>query len=443
MYKKGLKYFFSNRKALYIILAIVLISISTLTIVYAALSVTLNITGTADISSASWDVHLDNVNVNTQSVSGNAPTISGGTTATFSTKLEVPGDFYEFTIDVVNEGTIDAMIESIVKTPTLTTTQAKYLKYEVEYQNGESINTRQLVKKDDFVRLKVRVEFRNDITPSDLPKTSETLNLSFTVVYVQSDGTGNNVMDGGVTKAKVVNGDYDTIGSEICIQEECFYVISSDETSVTMLAKYNLNVGYIINYLEWKESVPGVGDWQTIVDKNLITASAKQDSSALGMIYDYQTYENIFPWVGTIAFSSDEQKGTKYGDYDGSIVEGYVNEYSTYLLNLGVITDEARLISLDELFELGCTEYAPEKWGGSCENAPDWVTSTSYWTGTADPEDITNGESWYEGDIKEQLMMIWSISNYINSEIVLYPAYCKDDVYYGVRPVITIDKSYF
>ena len=42
---------------------------------------------------------------------------------------------------------------------------------------------------------------------------------------------------------KVVSGDYDTVGSEICIDTECFYVISSDDTSVTMLSKYNLYVG--------------------------------------------------------------------------------------------------------------------------------------------------------------------------------------------------------
>ena len=145
-------YFGRNRKALYMILGILLVSISSLTIVYAALSVTLNIIGTADISAASWDVHLENVKVKSGSVSGTAPSITGGTTATFSTNLTTPGDFYEFTIDVVNNGTIDAMIDGITKTPTLTSTQAKYLNYIIEYQNGESINTKQLVSKNSFVR---------------------------------------------------------------------------------------------------------------------------------------------------------------------------------------------------------------------------------------------------------------------------------------------------
>ena len=197
--KDKLKDFFSrDRKTLYMILSIVLISIFSLTIVYAALSATLNIQGNAEVVASSWDIHLDNVKVTSGSVSGTTPTITSPTTATFSTNLTTPGDFYEFTVDVVNDGSIDAMIDRVTKTPTLTTAQAKYLNYIIEYQNGESIITKQLVSKNSYVRLKVRVEFRKDITASDLPTTSETLNLSFTVNYIQSDGTGSSVTDNGV-----------------------------------------------------------------------------------------------------------------------------------------------------------------------------------------------------------------------------------------------------
>ena len=444
MYKRTFKDYINNRKLLYIMFIIALISVSTLTIVYAALNVTLNIVGTADISAASWDVHLDNINVNTQSVSGNTPTITGGTTATFSTKLEVPGDFYEFTVDVVNDGTIDAMIESIVKTPTLTTVQAKYLKYEVEYQNGESINTRQLVEKNSFVRLKVRVEFRKDIIADDLPSTAETLNLSFTVVYTQSDGTGNNVMDGGVTKAKVISGDYDTVGSEICIQDECFYVISSDTDSVTMLAKYNLNVGYIINYVNVQEVPPGSSNWIKTEDKSLITAIVKQDDSALGFSYE-SDWVYKFPIVGTTPFSNDSKKGVNYSDYEGSIVESYVDEYDSYLSNLGVILDDVRLISYDELIELGCeNEIAEDNWGRYCTNAPSWVTSTSYWTGTPDLTEVEN-YTWYDPYLEKNIqydngMNVWTIG-IEGPHLTSYHA--EYYFMYGVRPVITIAKTQF
>ena len=131
--------------------------------------------------------NFDNIKLNEESTTSKTPTIIDSRTISFSTTLSKPGDFYEFTIDVINSGTIDAMIDGITKTPDLTDTQKKYLNYIVEYQNGTVISTKQLVSKNSYVRLKVKLEFRKDISVSDLPTQSETLNLSFKVNYIQSD----------------------------------------------------------------------------------------------------------------------------------------------------------------------------------------------------------------------------------------------------------------
>ena len=397
-----IKDFFSrDRKTLYMILSIVLISIFSLTIVYAALSVTLNIQGNAQVVASTWDIHLDNVKVTNGSVSGTEPSITSPTTATFSTTLNMPGDFYEFTIDVVNYGSIDAMIDDITKTPTLTETQSKYLNYIIEYQNGESINTKQLVSKNSFVRLKVRVEFRKDVTASDLPTTSETLNLAFTVNYVQSDGTGSSVTDNGIKFINVVSGDGTQTSDEVCIGEECFYVMYSDETSVTMLAKYNLYVGGEHDRSTWT----AYGD----------EATGKQDQNMLGYVSEQSVRK------GTTAFSSSTQKGTNYSDYSGSIVEGYVNAYKDILESeeYGVDVVEARLITKDELIseDIGCSadDY-------TCSGAPSFIYSTSYWSGSA-----------------SGTKRVWYVygSGYFGS--ITYISYD----YLGVRPVIIISKSNF
>ena len=399
--KDKLKDFFSrDRKTLYMILSIVLISIFSLTIVYAALSVTLNITGSAEVVASTWDIHLDNIKVTSGSVSGTTPSITTPTTATFSTTLNTPGDFYEFTIDVVNDGSIDAMIDGVTKTPTLTTTQAKYLNYIIEYQNGESINTKQLVSKKSFVRLKVRVEFRKDIIASDLPTTSETLNLAFTINYVQSDGTGTNIKDNGAEMGvRVVSGDGTQVGNEVCIGEECFYVISSDTYTVTMLSKYNLHVG---NSLAWD----GVN---APVITSLSSPTGIQDSTAIGGQGDSEGNPIGFPWIGVTAFSNTDST------YSGSIVEGYVNSYNSYLITQGVTPIEARLITKDELIGLGCSED-----DDSCSAAPSWVYATSYWSGSAYASNIV----WY---------VISSAGfSYEKSHI---------DNTCGVRPVIKITKD--
>ena len=185
-----------NKKS-YVLLA--LFALIGITIGYAVLSTTLNINGKSTISKNTWDVHFDNINVTDESVEAvKLPTIEDDTTVDFEIALNMPGDFYEFTVDVVNNGTIDAMIESINKTPILTEEQAKYLDYTITYQNNLEITSKQLVKKDESVRLKVRVEIRKDIDPSDLPEVGDVLYLSFTANYQQADETGISVSDNGV-----------------------------------------------------------------------------------------------------------------------------------------------------------------------------------------------------------------------------------------------------
>ena len=189
-----------DRKFLIITLSLAIICIFTLTIAYAALNAVLTIQGSAQVTSSNWDVHLANPKVTNGSVTTTVPTLTTGKGLTFSTTLNMPGDFYEFTVDVVNSGSIDAMIENVVKTPELTAEQAKFLKYEITYQNGESITTKQLLAKDTTMPIKVRIEYRKDLVASDLPTSQVVLDLALTLEYIQSDGTGTTVKDNGVQK---------------------------------------------------------------------------------------------------------------------------------------------------------------------------------------------------------------------------------------------------
>lgn len=395
-----------DRKVLYIVLGIVMISVLTLTVVYAALSTTLNINGNTQVMAASWDVYLDNVQLNSSSVSTTAPEITNKTTATFSTTLTKPGDFYEFTIDVVNNGTIDAMIASITKTPELTDDQKKYLNYIIEYQNGESITTKQLVSKKSFVRLKVKVEYRKDITSSDLPTSKETLNLSFKVNYVQSDNSNDNVTINNNGKfPKIISGDLKMVGSEVAIGDEHFYIISATDDSITMLAKYNLNVG---NLCTDSETCP-------LMEKT----SGIQDSTMIATPLDWG-----FPRYGTTIFSSigywdnsglKIEYGTDYPAYvydSNSVLYNYVENYRIYLESQGAKIEEARLIKKEELETLGCSTVV-----GHCDGAPEWVRTSSYWTGTA-----------YDFD------RIWVIVG----NGIFANNYCGNFAASGVRPVVVV-----
>ena len=187
-----------NRKFLSIILCLVLVCIFTLTLAYAALNAVLKINGNASIVASNWDIHLENPVVKHGSVSNDIPTILSSNSLSFRSVLVDPGDYYEFTVDVVNDGSIDAMIESVSLSPELTSTQSKYLNFEVSYQNGESITSKQNLKAGTFTTIKVRVEFRKDINISDLPSVEENLNSVLTLIYNQSDDSGSDVKNNGI-----------------------------------------------------------------------------------------------------------------------------------------------------------------------------------------------------------------------------------------------------
>ena len=390
---KRVNFNIKDRKSLYGILAIVLVSVFTLTIAYAALNAVLTIQGSAQVTSADWDIHLANPKVTTGSATTNIPQIKTNSTMDFSTTLNMPGDFYEFTVDVVNSGSIDAMIENFIKNPELDASQKKYLNYEVTYQNGESITTKQTLSKGTTMPIKVRIEYRKDLIASDLPTGQVVLDLSLTLDYIQSDGTGSSVNNNGV---------YDPfeIGNVECFGTECFYIFGTEGDNVKLLSMYNLYVGGVYN-----------SRWTAYG----VEATGKQDSNMLGWVGSGR------PYKGTTAFSSDTQKGTNYSDYSGSIVEGYVNNYKNILESeYRVDVVEARLISYDELTsdEIGCSDTDYTCTG----SAYPWIYSTSYWSGSASNTDF-----------------VWVVYSNDDLNDIGY----DDHFSFGVRPVIVISKDYF
>ena len=174
----------SNRKFVLLVLALLLF---TITVGYAALSTTLNINGTSKINNATWDVHFANLQVISGSVSATkAATIDSGTTAIdYNVELIKPGDFYEFTVDVTNTGTIDAKLGEAPILSGVSAEQDVYTNYTVTYSDDTAINANDKLAAGATKKLKVRVEFDRNITNSQLPTEAQTLDLKFAMNYVQ------------------------------------------------------------------------------------------------------------------------------------------------------------------------------------------------------------------------------------------------------------------
>ena len=179
----------------------ILVLIAIMGIGYAFLGANLQINGVSEIPASSWIVRFkeNSVNVTSGSVSidtsnnEQAATIDDNSNVSYKVRLSLPGDFYEFTVVVENTGSIDAMIDSVVSklgdTVITTGTLPSYLDYKVTYSDGVAIAPKHLLAANTEETYKVRIEFKKDVTITQLPTEATTLNLNFQVNYVQKDDT--------------------------------------------------------------------------------------------------------------------------------------------------------------------------------------------------------------------------------------------------------------
>ena len=165
---------------------------------FAAYTQTLNINGTANVDLASWNVHFDSTKDPVTSSGSQTVTKTSytGTTLAFSCSLTAPGQFCEFTIDVVNEGTFDAKLTKVTLSG-ISTAQAKYLTYKL-YYNGATTpytatttvsNATTLAKKSGTTpgrhTVKARVDYIQPSSASDLPSSAVTVSPKAVLDFTQ------------------------------------------------------------------------------------------------------------------------------------------------------------------------------------------------------------------------------------------------------------------
>ena len=177
---------FSKKKVLILSLLILLLCMS---IGYADLSSSLKLNAIASVDKMTWDVHLENVVVRSGSVSTNPPTLNNEKTGvTFSVSFKQPNEYYEFYIDVVNKGTIDAQVDSFFKT-TLTAEQAKFIDYKITYKDETEIKKNDILSAGEKETLKVLVYIK-DLHESLYPSINATLTLEGKINYIQKNDDG-------------------------------------------------------------------------------------------------------------------------------------------------------------------------------------------------------------------------------------------------------------
>lgn len=304
---------------------------ASVTVGYAALSTTLSITGKGTLSKNSWDIHFENLVIvdNGASVVTTAPTIdSTKTKVSFNITLSKPGDTYEFTVDAVNKGTIDAMLSGFSAT-SLTTDQQKYLTYTVTYGDGATISTKDYLKKGTSETIRVRVRFKDDLTATDLPSSAETLNLTATFVYVQADSTAKErakpsilcIRDNTATSEDLMLGDklYCDVNGDGTYNEstEIFYYLKdldSDSTSAVLIYNNVTSPDYVAysktNTLNGptiaSKYLPTISEWPNVSLTKAIRDIKSQNSDFIIKGFNYSGYAARLPSLSEVESCANE-----------------------------------------------------------------------------------------------------------------------------------------
>ena len=188
----------NRRKSRVLLLLILLLAV---TIGFALLSTTLKINGTAGIKKNTWNIHWDDTSVHetTGSVTATTPAYVSDAekkNIDFSVEFELPGDFYEFTADAINEGSIDGKIETIqVKfyeadgtTPIAAADMPEEITYSLTHADGSEVSENEVITHGGgTISYKFRIGFDSEAT---LPASSIVVKPRVEIVPIQHKDEG-------------------------------------------------------------------------------------------------------------------------------------------------------------------------------------------------------------------------------------------------------------
>ena len=156
---------------------------------YAVISSNLTLNGSMRLNKITWDVHFENFEeLYDNTVTATKTLSNNNTTLTYNVDLNKPGDIFEFTIDVVNKGNIDAMLSNIGSNG-LTSAQQQVMDYSVTYLDGSTPTVKDSLKIGEVETFVISVKTKANITNAQLNATDTNLSLTFNPTYAQDDKT--------------------------------------------------------------------------------------------------------------------------------------------------------------------------------------------------------------------------------------------------------------
>ena len=393
----------NKNKKILLISSISLAVIIVLGIVYAAFTQQLNIAGSATGRSSKWDIHfenLSNVSLNGTAKELTAPTINTNSTqiSNYSVSLTSPGDYVEYTFDVVNDGDYDATLTNLSKTApscqgtgdnasTDASNVCEKLTYTLTYENGTTVSQSDTLASKETKTMKLKLLYQEFNDDSLLPKMDVTITgLGIQLTYTQNGNAKVN-SDGTTPYVKTY-----AVGDQITVASETYHIISVPSSSDYVVALKDVP----LKATEITSAGGTVG--KTYSDTNATGGMAYHSSSN---VYTTSAVKSVVDTWASSKFTNSELK----------TVDGY----------------SARLIRFDE-YAANCEEVEHATPSGSYYTyTPNyvWMYSSDYWYWTMSPYNDSSSDVWNVlnggGDLR---------GDYVN--------YSGDG---AVRPVINVYKS--
>ena len=179
----------NNKKKRTLFLILVFVLLIGISVGYAVITTALNVNGTVGLGRASFAIHFDNVGTLTHKATVNTEAYISDPVnkqaISFDVYLANIGDDYQFTTDIVNEGTIPGQVDSITLEG-ITESQARILDYELYYTG-----TTRKVKPGDYwlpgavknATFKIKYVIKDETLDTDLPQDDVTLNPTVVIRF--------------------------------------------------------------------------------------------------------------------------------------------------------------------------------------------------------------------------------------------------------------------
>ncbi len=184
---------------------------------YSVINSNLSIQGNLFVSGNKWDIEFANITYGTDNYTTEEKVVTNNVTSlSLNIELPNPGDKYEFSFDITNKGTLDALIKTLNITQ-LTDEQKVYSEFKVTYEDDSEIELNDVLKKGDTKKVKVSIRYKNLRAKDLLPTSDVNVNIQISMTFYQPEEAEYNVQlirNGTTTNYKTKN-----ISQELALED--------------------------------------------------------------------------------------------------------------------------------------------------------------------------------------------------------------------------------